>query len=356
MGRRSAPLTAAQIWGNSAARAAAEDGLEATRQGHADDGNGYCRSGCGLYPCLIRMQLDRAAEILAAKLPSETTRQTYLRLGGSVISVMPRDWRPRYLQLAEELRGQITRGELAPGTAMPSETELADTHSLSRTSVRNAIRQLREWGLVRAEQGRGTYVRAPRQRIRRRNTERYQWEKDRVLASEAERRGTGGTEHDTGLSVEDLKFHAEYARVDADEEMAEALQVKPGTPLLRRVYWSSSRHESAPLSVSYSYLVYDMIKSNPDLLIADNEPWPGGTQHQLYTVGIELDRIEDVLRARPPYPDEAELLDIEPGVSVITLRKTSYDTNDRVVEVADAVFPGDRTELVYATKLTRWAA
>ncbi|MEK8109278.1 GntR family transcriptional regulator [Micromonospora sp. M12] len=44
-------------------------------------------------------------------------------------------------------------GELAPGTLMPSETELADTSGLSRTSVRNAIRQLREWGLVRAEQG-----------------------------------------------------------------------------------------------------------------------------------------------------------------------------------------------------------
>lgn len=72
-----------------------------------------------------------------------------------------RDWRPRYLQLAEELRAKIMSGELAPGTLMPSETELAESSGLSRTSVRNAIRQLREWGLVRAEQGRGTYVRAP---------------------------------------------------------------------------------------------------------------------------------------------------------------------------------------------------
>jgi GntR family transcriptional regulator len=239
---------------------------------------------------------------------------------------------------------------------MPSETELAETSGLSRTSVRNAIRQLREWGLVRAEQGRGTYVRAPRQRVRRRNTERYQWEKDRARLGEVERRRTGGTDHDTGLTVDDLKFHAEYTPVKADEDMAAAFGLPVGTLLLRRVYWTSSRHESAPLSVSYSYLVHDLIASNLDLLDQDNEPWPGGTMHQLHTVGIEIDQVIDEVRARPPSPDEAELLDIEPGVSVIALRKTSVDIQGRVVEVADVVFPGDRTELVYTTKLKRWKA
>ncbi|MEV4199430.1 GntR family transcriptional regulator [Micromonospora globbae] len=268
--------------------------------------------------------------------------------------VIGRDWRPRYLQLAEELRAKITSGELAPGTLMPSETELAETSGLSRTSVRNAIRQLREWGLVRAEQGRGTYVRAPRQRVRRRNTERYQWEKDRVLLDEAQRMETGATEHDTGLAVDDLKFHAEYSWVEADQDMASALNVPVGTPLLRRVYWTSSRHEDAPLSISYSFLPYDLVSANPDLLDESKEPWPGGTQHQLYTLGIELDRIDDEIRARPPSPDEAELLDIDPGVSVLTVRKTSIDTTGRVVEVADVVLPGDRTELVYSNKLKRW--
>ncbi|MEO3821213.1 GntR family transcriptional regulator [Plantactinospora sp. B24E8] len=267
-----------------------------------------------------------------------------------------RDWRPRYLQLAEELRERIVSGELPQGSAMPSETELAETSQMSRTSVRNAIRQLREWGLVRAEQGRGTYVRAPRQRIRRRNTQRYQWEKDRVLLDDAERRRTGGTEHDTGLTVDDLKFHAEYSQVEADEEMAAAFGLPVGAPLLRRVYWTSSRHETAPLSASYSYLPYDLVKANKQLLSADYEPWPGGTQHQLYTVGVELDRIEEVVRARPPLPDEAQLLDIEAGVAVLDVRKTSYDINDRVVEVADIVFPGDRTELCFTTKLKRWNA
>ena len=108
------------------------------------------------------------------------------------------------------------------------------------------------------------------------------------------------------------------------------------------------------MSLVRSYLVYDVVKSNPDLLSADNEPWPGGTQHQLDTIGIELDRITDRITARPPLPDEAVDLDIEAGVSVLVMRKTSIDTNNKVVELSDVVLPGDRAQLRYTTRLTRW--
>jgi GntR family transcriptional regulator len=220
--------------------------------------------------------------------------------------VTARGWRPRYLQFADELRTQIMSGDQGA------------------------------------------------QRVRRRNTERYQWEKDRAPLDEATRRQTGGTEYDTGLIIEDLRFHAEYARVDADVQLAAAFDLPTGTPLLRRIYWTSSRHRSAPFSLGCSHLPYHLVAANPDLLDADNEPWPGGTQHQLFTLGIELDRIVDEVRARPPSPAEAELLDLEPGGSVLAVRKTSVDIRDRVVEVADVVFPGDRTELVFSTKLERW--
>ncbi len=269
-------------------------------------------------------------------------------------SMTERDWRPRYLQVAEDLRDQINRGELPAGEPLPSETVLSETYKLSRTSVRNAIKQLKDWGLVRAEQGRGTYVRAPRQRVRR-TTERYQWEKDRVRLSEEERRKTGATEKDTGLTMDGLTFHAEYGTVEASETLAATFGVPVGTRLLHRRYQTSSRQENAPLSLVYSWLPYDLVSANPALLSADNEPWPGGTQHQLYTVGIEIDRIVDELRARPPQPDEAAILDVEPGVSVIVLRKISIDTQGRVVEVAENILPGDRYELVYNTQLERWS-
>lgn len=271
-----------------------------------------------------------------------------------MIGVTERDWRPRYVQLAEELREKIQRGELPAGKPLPSEPELAEQTGMSRTSVRNAIRQLREWGLVRAEQGRGTFVRRPKVRVKRRNIERYQWEKNRVHEPEEVRRQTGGTEHDTGLSVHDLKFHAKYQELAAPADIGEIFGVPAGTKLLQRTYWTSAKTEDAPLSMSRSYLIYDLVARNPDLLNEANEPWPGGTHHQLSTVGVEVDRITDHVVARPPAPDEAETLRTEPGDWVLVLRKISTSTEGTVVEVADAIYPADRTELVYDIQLKRW--
>lgn len=269
--------------------------------------------------------------------------------------VSQRDWRPQYVQVAEQLRSEILSGSLPPGAALPSEPELAARFSLSRTSVRNAIKQLRDWGLVRAEQGRGTFVRQQRQRVRRNHTERYQWEKDRARLSEAERKITGATEYDTGLELPDLDFHASYDTIPATAYLAQKFGVPEGTRLLQRDYWTSSRKENSPLNVVRSYLIYDVAAANPDLLNQDNEPWPGGTQSQLFTIGIEVNRIVDEITARPPLPEEAETLAIEPGVSVLILHKTSMDAHGAVVEYSEVVMPGDRTEIVHTTQLDKWA-
>ena len=66
---------------------------------------------------------------------------------------------PLYVQLADVLAGMIERGELAPGSPLPSESYLQQEHGLARGTVRSAIRVLRERGLVVTAPQRGTYVR-----------------------------------------------------------------------------------------------------------------------------------------------------------------------------------------------------
>ncbi|MFI9527337.1 UTRA domain-containing protein [Micromonospora rosaria] len=188
----------------------------------------------------------------------------------------------------------------------------------------------------------------------RRNIERYQWEKDRVHQPEEMRRQKGGTEYDTGLEVHQLQFHAEYSTVDASEEIAATFKVQAGTKLLRRMYWTSAKTEDAPLSMSVSYLIYDAVAKNPALLDDKNEPWPGGTHHQLSTIGVEVDHVSDHVIARPPTPSEVEILRTEPGDWILSIRKISTGVDGKVVEVADAVYPADRTELVYGIKLHPW--
>jgi DNA-binding FadR family transcriptional regulator len=66
-----------------------------------------------------------------------------------------------FRQLADLLRDRIESGDLAPGEPLPSELRLAQEFGISRTTVRQAIGQLRTEGLVTVDRPRGTFVRVP---------------------------------------------------------------------------------------------------------------------------------------------------------------------------------------------------
>lgn len=63
-----------------------------------------------------------------------------------------------YRQIAAHLRARIESGELVPGQRIPTETELIETYEVARSTVRRAIRLLREEGLIVTVPQRGSYV------------------------------------------------------------------------------------------------------------------------------------------------------------------------------------------------------
>lgn len=63
-----------------------------------------------------------------------------------------------YEQIAAAIRGRIVSGELAQGSRLPNEREIAAGYGVSRNVVREAIRTLAKDGLVVVRQGSGTYV------------------------------------------------------------------------------------------------------------------------------------------------------------------------------------------------------
>jgi GntR family transcriptional regulator len=65
---------------------------------------------------------------------------------------------PLYLQLKDLLASQIGEDLLQPGDALPSERQLCKKFSLSRTTVREALRELTEQGLIHTVPGRGAFV------------------------------------------------------------------------------------------------------------------------------------------------------------------------------------------------------
>lgn len=68
-----------------------------------------------------------------------------------------------YRQVAEQLRNQIVDGELVPGTRLPSESELARLFGASRSTIREALRQLASQDLITTTRGvtGGSFVSSP---------------------------------------------------------------------------------------------------------------------------------------------------------------------------------------------------
>jgi GntR family transcriptional regulator, transcriptional repressor for pyruvate dehydrogenase complex len=63
-----------------------------------------------------------------------------------------------YEQIVQQIEDSILKGDLKGGEQLPAERELAQQFGVSRTAVREAMKTLREKGLVEAYAGRGTFV------------------------------------------------------------------------------------------------------------------------------------------------------------------------------------------------------
>ena len=63
-----------------------------------------------------------------------------------------------YEQIVQQIEESILKGALKPGDQLPAEREMAIRFGVSRTAVREAVKALREKGLVEAYSGRGTFI------------------------------------------------------------------------------------------------------------------------------------------------------------------------------------------------------
>jgi GntR family transcriptional regulator, frlABCD operon transcriptional regulator len=65
---------------------------------------------------------------------------------------------PLYLQVKHRLEAEIRDGRYRPGTALPTEPQLCELYGVSRITVRRAISELQDEGLLEKRHGKGTFV------------------------------------------------------------------------------------------------------------------------------------------------------------------------------------------------------
>ncbi|MGW7537791.1 GntR family transcriptional regulator [Amycolatopsis sp. NPDC054798] len=260
---------------------------------------------------------------------------------------------PLHLQIADVYRSRMDSGELAAGDSLPTLAAIQDEFGCSEGTASQAMAVLRAEGRITGRRGKPPVVREPPARIRL-DAEWTSEQKRLVLEPEEVRRERGAIEMTAGIPINETHSTHLYDEIPATPELAQEFSIEPGETLVRRRYEMTSRKNRVRLSYSVSYIPKDLIRSNPDLLDDSKEPWPGGHQHQLYTVGIEIGSFVRKFRSQIPPPDERQKWAMEPGVPMIKIRSKSIDINGRVVELSDADYPADRTEVEIVEHLERW--
>jgi GntR family transcriptional regulator len=252
--------------------------------------------------------------------------------------------RPKYRALADELRGRILSGRLAPGRPVPSEAELMRAYAVSRNTVRLAVGLLRAEGLVVTEHGRGSYVR-PQLPVRRLGSERYRQELQQARGGEPP---VTSFTADQQITWSAYRLEREFREVPATAGLAELLALPDGTMLLERrfVFYAGNRAQQ----MSYSYYPLALVAGTP-VADPDREPWPGGNIAQMASLGIDVTEVHERVRARMPVPDEIETLDIAPGVPVFAITRVMLAGARPVEAAVDIVIPADRCELDYRIPL-----
>jgi GntR family phosphonate transport system transcriptional regulator len=227
-------------------------------------------------------------------------------------------------QVAEILEAGMRDGTWSAGARLPTEAELALRFGVNRHTVRQALRDLAERGLVRAQQGSGTYVeRAPLTYPIATRT-RFS---DIVVAQARE---------PTGLLLA-------ADREPASPAIAEALRLPPGAAVVRLE--TTRAADGVPISWAVSVVPADRFPDVAEIYRATGS----------FTAAFRAGGVDDYVRAttrigaRIADAIDADRLEIALGRPVIEIDCVNADLAGRPIQWARARFAGDRVRVTVET-------
>jgi GntR family transcriptional regulator len=245
---------------------------------------------------------------------------------------------PTYRRIAESLREQIATGTLNAGDQLPTEAEIADTWSTSRSTVRDAIKLLIARNLVEARPGQGTFVS----------------EKLVPIVTDLSATHDLGTGDSAEYYIDVLRQHrnprSTVPRVEilpAAGIVAAELQVADGSQII-------SRHQfrfvdEQPYSLQTSFYPIEMVTVRGARRILEAvDIRDGSIQYLADEFGITQTGYRDIITVRTPTVAEADFFKLpEDGrVAVFENFRTSYDQDGNPIRLTRTIYPADRNQFV----------
>jgi len=219
---------------------------------------------------------------------------------------------PLYKQMADNLRKLIVDGEIVAGEALPSERKLIEITGTSRVTIRKAIDQLIEEGLLFRRQGAGTYI------------------AEQIEQSGEDLTGFTDDARDRGESPTSLWLVRGISSPTEDEAKHLKLGVSDSVVRLGRVRLSNDE----PLAIEHAVVPAAML------------PDPGAVQESLYDVlrktGNHPVSGTQKLRAALATPTEAGLLSISENSAILRIERNTFRADGTPVEFTRSAYRGDR--------------
>jgi len=228
---------------------------------------------------------------------------------------------PLYIQIAESLLEQIMSGELAPNERLPSERELSKTLNVSRMTLRAALRELGNIGLLVRRPGDGTYISKPK----------IERQAAKLVPFTEGMRNSG---YQTGAKIIAIEQRL------AELGVAGQLKIAVSTPIYYIQRLRFINREPVMLE-KFSVPVYRF----PNLDTQDLET------HSFYKIaeseyGITIYQAQQSLESVSATEVEAELLEVEPGAPLMLERRVAFDPEHRPVEYGHDLYRGDRFRFI----------
>lgn len=230
---------------------------------------------------------------------------------------------PYYYQIEEWLRSQIEQGILKPGDLLPTEKALGEQLGVSRITIRQALKNLTDAGLVERRRAKGTFVAYPRTVVP------FVRNQLRGLTEELSR---------DGLLVRSKVLTQEV--VPAAGEAMHAMQVPANTPLflIRRL----RSVQNIPIVIETSYHPHARF---PELLEMDLN------NRSIYEI------LESKYQARPVQATDsffaeiaskevAQLLEIETGAPIMNFKRIARDRQGEIMEFTFSIYRADYYQFV----------
>lgn len=213
---------------------------------------------------------------------------------------------PKYQQIVNQLLADIKRGSYAVGATLPTENRLVTAHGVSRHTVRQAMQELKQMGVVEAQQGKGTIV------IANGHTAAFV-EKIPSLESIV----------DMGAQLNRKLLQKRL--VGADSALAEAFGCDPGREFLEIDFIRSLQQDPVVPTVFLRVWIDPLFRKISDYLEFDS----GTTRDAIVDVmkeqfQIETKAIRQTVSACSLNEQAASVLDLPAGTSALKIERKYY--------------------------------